>query len=75
VRAFERGLADIQLLGSENQAAMAVDIATRLANTSRADFDDLLLSLRADLRQELGLEPVSGTPSHLRITSTMGPTG
>ena len=75
VRAFERGLADVQLLGSESQAAMAVGIATQLAKTGQADFDDLLLSLRADLRRELGLEPVSGTPSHLRVTDRLSPTG
>lgn len=43
VRAFEQGLVDIQLLGSSDQAAMAVRIGHQLASESRADFDDLLL--------------------------------
>jgi len=66
-RAFEQGLADIQLLGSEEQAAMAIRVGRQLAAEKRADFDDLLLSLRGDLRKELGLEPIASTPSHVRV--------
>jgi hypothetical protein len=69
VRSFEQGLADIQLLGSEDQAAMAVRVAQQLATEGHAEFDDLLLSLRDDLREELALDPVPGTPLHMRITA------
>jgi hypothetical protein len=69
VRAFEQGLADIQLLGSEEQAAMAVRVGHQLAAESRADFDDLLLSLRDDLRQELDLEAIASTSSHVRVVN------
>lgn len=67
VRAFEQGLADIQFLGSEEQAQMAIRVGQQLAAESRADFDDLLLSLRDDLRKELDLEPIASTPSHVRV--------
>lgn len=69
VRAFEQSLADIQLLGSSDQSAMAVRIGHQLATESRADFDDLLLSLRDDLREELDLESLHEPPVHVRVTS------
>ncbi len=58
VQAFEQGLADIQLLGSEEQAAMAIRVGRQLAAERRADFDDLLLSLRMTSGKSL-------TSSHL----------
>lgn len=42
VRAFEQGLADIQLLGSKEQAEMAVAIGKELADAGSAELDDLL---------------------------------
>lgn len=69
VRAFERGLADIQLLGSPDQAAMAVRVGHQLATEGGADLDDLFLSLRDDLREELDLEPLPKSPVHVRVTS------
>lgn len=70
VRAFEQGLADIQLLGSPDQAAMAVRVGRQLATEGGADFDDLLLSLRDDLRDELDLESIVPAPSHIRVVNT-----
>jgi hypothetical protein len=67
VRTFEQGLADIQLLGSEQQAEMAVGIGKSLAENGEAQMDALLLSLRDDLRSELKLEPLRRPPSHIRI--------
>ena len=66
-RAFERGLADIQLLGSKEQAEMAVVIGKALSENGDAGMDDLLLSLRDDLRDELRLEPLIQAPSHVRV--------
>lgn len=66
-RAFEQGLADIQLLGSKEQAEMAVAIGKALAEDGAAELDDLLLSLRDDLRAELQLEPLVRPPFHIRI--------
>lgn len=68
-RAFEQGLADIQLLGSKAQAEMAVAVAKQLAGSGGADLDDLLLSLRDELRAELKLEAISKHPFHLRVLS------
>jgi hypothetical protein len=65
--AFERGLADIQLLGSKEQAGMAVVIGEALAENGDAGMDGLLLSLRDDLRDELRLEPLIQPPSHVRV--------
>jgi hypothetical protein len=67
VRTFEQGLADIQLLGSEQQAEMAVVIGKSLAENGEAQMDALLLSLRDDLRSELKLGPLPRPPSHIRI--------
>jgi hypothetical protein len=68
-RAFEQGIAEVQLLGSSGQAQMAVDIARSMASDGGAAMDDLLLSLRDDLRGELELEPLGEAPVHLRVTN------
>ena len=70
VRTFEQGLADIQLLGSQEQAEMAVVIGKALAENGEAQMDDLLLSLRDDLRKELKLESLPRPPSHIRVISS-----
>jgi len=69
VQAFEQGLADIQRLGSKAQAEMAVVVGKALAETGAAKLDELLLSLRDDLRDELKLEPLARPPFHVRIHS------
>jgi len=66
-RAFEEGLSDIQLLGSRHQADMARHIAYRMATSGEAELDDLLLSLRNELREVLGLERLQGNPVHTRV--------
>lgn len=66
-RTFEQGLADIQLLGSPDQAEMAVAVGKELSTKGGANLDDLLLSLRDDLRSELKLEPLAKPPSHIRV--------
>src|SRR4051812_8463463 len=67
VQKFEQGLADIQLLGSKTQAEMAVAVGKSLSKNGEAALDELLLSLRDDLREELKLEPLSRPPVHIRI--------
>jgi hypothetical protein len=69
-RRFEQALADVQLLGSDQQAATAAAIAKTLADDRAANLDDLLLSLRDDLRRELALCPISAPPVQLRIEAT-----
>jgi len=66
-RAFEEGLADIQLLGSRPQAEMARHIAYTMATKGEASLDELLLSLRDELRAVLGLERLQGNPVHTRF--------
>ena len=68
-RAFERGLADIQLLGSDAQATMAAGLGQAITAQGEADPAPLLRSLRDDLRQELSLEPLAGDPLHVRVVS------
>lgn len=67
VRTFEQGLAEIQLLGSRQQAEMAAKVGNQLASSGSAGLDDLLLCLRDDLRQELDLEPLAQAPVHVRV--------
>ncbi len=67
VLTFEQGIADIQLLGSKEQAEMAVVITKALAENGEALMDDMLLSLRDDLREELKLERLSQPPFHMRF--------
>lgn len=66
-RAFEKAVADIQLLGSRQQVELATELATEMTTKSRADPDPLLQLLRDDLRKEMSLEALSGKPIHLRI--------
>jgi hypothetical protein len=66
-RAFEEGLADIQLLGSGPQAELARQIAYSMATKGEASLDDLLRSLRDELREVLGLERLQGNPVHTRF--------
>jgi len=66
-RAFEKAVADIQLLGSRQQVELATELAREMATEGQADPDPLLRLLRDDLRREMSLEALSGKPIHLRI--------
>ncbi|HEX3041255.1 MAG TPA: hypothetical protein VHP56_04115 [Solirubrobacterales bacterium] len=66
-RAFEKALDDIQLLGSRAQAEKAKEVAEVMASEGGASTDDLLKTLRNDLRAELGLSALEDPPVHLRI--------
>jgi hypothetical protein len=65
---FESAIADIQLLGTTDQARMAKDLATAIAQR-RADASagPLLMSLRDALREELGLDSINEEPVHFRL--------
>ncbi len=63
----EEAIADIQLLGTPAQIALAKKVATDLGTTQQADLDDLLFSLRDSLRRELGEQPAEGGIVWLRI--------
>lgn len=58
-RAFEKGLADIKLLGSKDQAQLAAKLGEDMTSDGVADPDPLLQLLRDDLREELDLERLS----------------
>ena len=55
---FESAIADIQLLGSPEQVELAQSVGESLAAHGTVRVNDLLESLREDLRAELHLERV-----------------
>ncbi len=66
-RGLEESLADVQLFGTTQQAAMAAVLAHAMAAAGTASVTELLEALRADLRRELELGPASGRLIHLRF--------
>lgn len=66
-RDLEQAIADIQLLGSPEQVALAQNFAVTFAQNGTAPLDPLLISLRAELRAELDLPPVNGGLKYLRV--------
>lgn len=68
--AMESAIADIQLFGTPRQVQLVQDFALQIAETGGASIDDLLVSLRADLRAELGLTDVPARLQYLRFDKT-----
>lgn len=68
-RNFESALADIQLLGTEKQAELALNLARGIAE-KRPDTSagPLLCCLRDDLRKELGLGSITTPPLQFRFS-------
>lgn len=69
-RDIESAVADIQLLGTPDQIALAKRAIQEIESSSHADPRALLVNLRADLRGELDIGQVSLEPTdilHLRI--------
>lgn len=64
---LESAIADVQLFGNPAQIAAAQKFASEMASHGQASLDDLLASLRNNLRNELQLERVEGNPVHLRV--------
>lgn len=64
---FESAIADIQLLGSPEQVALARSFALDMAQHSTAPLDPLVNDLRRSLREELELLPVKENVVYLRI--------
>jgi hypothetical protein len=58
--------ADIQLVGTPQQIKLAQKLIYEFARNQEVDWQSLLLSLRDDLRNELGLPKVPATLTHLR---------
>jgi hypothetical protein len=64
---LESAIADIQLLGSPGQVALARRFAIEMASDSAASLDGLIFDLRQSLRAELELEPVKENVIYLRF--------
>jgi hypothetical protein len=70
---LESAVADIQLLGSPKQAALAAQFCIDMTENKIAYMDDLLRDLRDSLRSELKLEPLAQNNRVLRFYDTRGP--
>jgi len=55
---LRNALASIQILGTDEQIKLARQFAHDLGGSGQADLEPLLVSLRDDLRSELGVEKV-----------------
>ena len=65
---FESAIADIQLLGTAEQVRLAKDMAVSIAHRDpQASAGPLLLSLRDELREHLGLQALGEEPFHFRL--------
>ena len=64
---LENALGIIQLFGTIKQIELAKKLALDIANNGEANFDELLLDLRNNLRTTLGLEEYKNRIIHLRI--------
>jgi hypothetical protein len=64
---LERAIADIQFLGSPELIALAQQFCQEMAAEETASLDDILTTIRQNLRAELGEQLVSGKMMWLRI--------
>lgn len=67
---LENLLSDIQLFGSREQIALAKKLADNVAAGSVFELNDLIVSLRSDLRKQLNLSHVPGNVKWLRFNNT-----
>jgi hypothetical protein len=63
-----KAFADIQLVGTAEQVKLAQTLMYEFGRTQGGDWQPLLLSLREDLRAELGLRALDSQLVHLRWT-------
>lgn len=68
--AMEAAIADIQLFGTARQVSLVQAFALNISEAGSASIDELLVSLRADLRRELGLADVPAHLQYLRLDKT-----
>lgn len=64
---LEQAVADVQLLGSPALISLVHKFAHDLGNTQAAELNELLATIRDNLRSELGERPISGPMVYLRI--------
>jgi hypothetical protein len=66
-KALEKIISEIQLFGSTEQVEMAKRLAVEVAQNGSFEIDDLINSLRDDLRKQLKLSPIEGNVRWLRF--------
>ena len=64
---LERAIADIQLFGSNELIVLVQKFCREMAENEEASLDEVLMTIRANLRSELGESPVLGRFQWLRI--------
>ncbi len=64
---LEQAIADIQLFGTPELIALTQTFCREMAAEETASLDDILTTIRQNLRIELGEQPVSGKMMWLRI--------
>jgi hypothetical protein len=64
---LEKIISEIQLFGSPEQVRMAKQLADDIVKKIDFEFDDLVNSLRNDLRKQLILPPIEGNVMWLRF--------
>ena len=65
---LDSAIVDVQLFGSADQIAAAQKFSKELAQHRAASLDELLASLRYELREELKLDRVDGSVLVLRAS-------
>lgn len=70
---LQSAITDIQLFGTEAQIRNVIAVAKALAENGSASMDDLLFSLREDLRKELRLPPITERIWCLRVEPAFQP--
>lgn len=65
---LEQAVADIQLFGTPAQVRLVQQFATDLGTKQSAEMNKLLITLRDNLRSELGAKPVSDRVVWLRVS-------
>ena len=65
---LESIISDIQLFGSKEQAEIVAQLARDMAAKKDYEYDTIINSLRADLREQLDLEHINGNVTWLRYT-------
>ncbi len=68
-RLLESLISDIQLFGTQGQIDLAHTFVKEFSSTKKGDADAILADINHELRKELGLQPSSKAPVHLRLTS------
>lgn len=71
-REMEAAIVDVQLLGTTRQVELAREFAKEMAAVGSAPADSLLHDLRASLRHELLLKPVTSNSFIVIIKPTIG---